>query len=85
MPGIFQNAKTVYCAIWTFHFAGRFEQQRYLGQMAPALFAELIPLGHLPGALDIYLPGFALSMVIVTLFLFLGIWFFAGRRRLLRM
>jgi hypothetical protein len=52
------------------------------------LFAEShrrISLGHLPGALEIYLPGPALSMVIVTLFLFLGIWFFTGRRRLLRM
>jgi len=28
------------------------------------------------GASDIYLPGFAISMIVVTLFLFLGIWYF---------
>jgi lipopolysaccharide transport system permease protein len=28
------------------------------------------------GASPIYLPGFALSMLVITVFLFLGIWYF---------
>jgi lipopolysaccharide transport system permease protein len=69
-----------------------FQQRGYPGQTAPALFAEPI-VGVIGGfrsaifrgASGIYLPGFALSMLVVTLFLFLGIGIFAGRRRPLRM
>jgi lipopolysaccharide transport system permease protein len=56
-----------------------FQQRGYPGQTARALFAEPIDgfrSAIFRGASGIYLPGFALSMLVVTLFLFLGIGIF---------
>ena len=74
----------VYRAIRTFHFAGRFQQRCYPEQIGAWLYSLNPIVGVIDGfrwaicrgASPIYLPGFALSMFVIALFLFLGIWYF---------